>query len=80
MNTATYTRPATGILPMRMPPYREPVKSAPTHTKVATQTKDCGQYPAEKEIMMKDNKVYICSPFRPVGDTVEAQAKSIKAH
>ena len=26
------------------------------------------------------NKVFICSPFRPVGDTVEAQAKSIKAH
>ena len=81
MNTATYTRPATGIPPMRMPPYREPVKSAPARTKIATQTKDCGQYPAEKEIMMKDNnKVYICSPFRPVGDTVEAQAKSIKAH
>lgn len=26
------------------------------------------------------DKVYICTPFRPVGDTVEAQTKSSKAH
>ena len=30
--------------------------------------------------MNKNNKVYICSPFRPIGETEEAQAKSIKRH
>ena len=81
MNTATYARPAVGVPPMKMPPYREPVNQYPTSPKATTQTKDCGLHPAEKEITMKDNnKVYICSPFRPVGETVEAQAKSIKKH
>ena len=81
MNTATYARPAVGVPPVRMPPYREPVNRYAVSRKATTQTKDCGQYPAEKEITMKDNnKVYICSPFRPVGETVEAQAKSIKKH
>ena len=80
MNTATYTRPMAGIA--GIPPMgKPPVKPESKPTKAHTQTKDCGLYPAEKEITMKDNnKVYICSPFRPVGETVEAQAKSIKKH
>ena len=81
MNTAYYTRPTVGIPPKGMPLHRKPVKTEPTHQKTATQNKDCGQYPAEKEIdMKKNNKVYICSPFRPVGETAEAQAKSIMKH
>lgn len=81
MNTATYIRPASGlaITPMIGRPLY--MKAAKLEKKAATQTKDCGQIPAEKEITMrKNNKVYICSPFRPVGETVEAQAKSIKKH
>ena len=75
MTSTISIRPASGILPVRMPPFRKPDKP------ILTQTKDCGQYPAEKEITMKkNNKVYICSPFRPVGETVEERAKSIKAH
>lgn len=81
MNTATYIRPTAGlaITPMMgMPLYR---KAAKLEKKATTQTKDCGLIPAEKEITMKkNNKVYICSPFRPVGETVEEQAKSIKKH
>ena len=77
MNTATYIRPAVNIPPMGMPLARPKTKDQ----KAATQTMDCGLIPAEKEIKMKkNNKVYICSPFRPVGETVEAQAKSIKKH
>lgn len=77
MITTTYARPAAGIPPMGKPL----VKPEPKPTKVTTQTKDCGQYSAEKEITMKEiSKVYICSPFRPVGETAEAQAKCIKKH
>ena len=47
------------------------VNPLPMQVTAATQQpkatkKDCGQVPAKKE------KVYICSPFRPVGDTMEA--------
>lgn len=74
MNTATYTRPAVGAPLMGMPP----VKPEPTRQKAHTQTKNRGDNAVvEKEIEM-NTKVYICSPFRPVGDSPEAQAKSIK--
>ena len=79
MNTATYTR-LVGI-PSNNSMEMDPEKPEATHTKAPIQIKDCGKHPAEKEDTMKDNnKVYICSPFRPVGDTLEAQAKSSKAH
>lgn len=49
--------------------------------KVPTQPKECCRIPAEKENTESlFEKVFICSPFRPVGETPEAQAKSIKRH
>lgn len=82
MNTATYTRPVAGFagIPSMGMYLVKPVKPEPTAHKAHTQTKDCGDNAAvEKEIEM-NNKVYICSPFRPVGETEEARSKSIKKH
>ena len=62
-------------------PGRMPVASTrpSSASKPMTEVKNC--VPGGTVITLDTgNKVFICSPFRPVGDTVEAQAKSIKAH
>lgn len=62
------------VNPMLMQPATEPAKAS-------TQTEERRKAPAAKATTMEENnKVFICSPFRPVGDTVEALAKSSKGH
>ena len=62
--------------PGRMPMVSKKPTSSP---KPMTEVENC--VPDATVITLDaGNKVFISSPFRPVGDTVEAQAKSIKAH
>ena len=66
----------TTVSPSRMP-------TMPTHipkpAKLMPETKTCAPGTTVTTLDAGD-KVYICSPFRPVGDTAEAKAKSSKAH